>query len=305
MKPEFRPIPISLLDFFAILIPGLVWLVLVVLLHMAVVGPLAELAPHRAWGAISDFIVSTDSWINVAAVLAAGLIIGYGLKPVAMPLAGRLTVPIAWLSEKTAKSRKRHTQKEREAATDKSEKPETTHFPFNSWVNSKHPRLVEAVQCLVNEASGLPVDELPGTQPFSSVKRLLRLRAPGLWEETERMETEVRMLGALFLAALGSVLIAMLATGARFVHHASVQRSSLAWLILSAIGCVILGIGYVRIRKREVLYTYLYGVLALTKREQSEPALCPGMRCWVTASRDCRLTRGSIRKVVQIRWREP
>ncbi len=57
------------------------------------------------------------------------------------------------------------------------------------------------VQALVARAAEHYKPDLPGYQPFEAIKRLLKLRAPAMWEEAEQKEAQVRLLASLFLVS--------------------------------------------------------------------------------------------------------
>ena len=101
-------------------------------------------------------------------------------------------------------------------------------------------------------------------QLFAAAKRYLRLIAPSLWEESERMEAEVRMSGAMFLACIYSFI---LSTVTLFIQNLRVvqsngQRETWCWLVISIVASLILGFGFNRLRVREVAYTYMNALIA-------------------------------------------
>jgi hypothetical protein len=110
-------------------------------------------------------------------------------------------------------------------------------------------------------------EELPRVGTFAGAKRYLHAAVPALWEESERMEAEVRLLGSLHLAAIYSALLhAVLAVAG--------YRWGLAWSALSVIFALALALGFNIVRFREIAYTYVNvliagGLLITGKQEKS------------------------------------
>jgi hypothetical protein len=114
------------------------------------------------------------------------------------------------------------------------------------------------------------VEDLPGNQPFSTAKRFLRQTAPALWEETERAEAEVRMIGALFLSAWFNLILSMITV--RFHFNA---EAAWYWFIMSLGVLLFLGEGYRYALEHEVEYMYINTLIAIGCRswEKTESPL--------------------------------
>jgi hypothetical protein len=256
MEPKFRPIPITILDFLGSLLPGFVWFVLFITTRALFPG--GEMAstqpgpytPLWGWRSLVELSRTGDSlvdksgtgdWLAAFAIVVASLIIGFALKAVAMPWAGWLSKPLFFLSRET---------KGRSAPK----------FPFETIFESK---LIEKVGALVERRTGIKQSMLPKDQPFSSAKRFLRLVAPELWEESERMVAEVRMIGALYLAALYCTVIqGLLAVRAVLATSLSSATPNALWALASVIVAGLLGHAFNKRRYSEVAYTYLNALLA-------------------------------------------
>ena len=85
--------------------------------------------------------------------------------------------------------------------------------------------------------------------------------SPACWEECERLEAEVRMNGAMYLAALFSFF---LSAWAIILIHAYWQEL-ISWMIASIISSLVLLAAFMHMRDREVFYTYLNTLLVLTE----------------------------------------
>jgi hypothetical protein len=130
-------------------------------------------------------------------------------------------------------------------------------FPFHHYF--RETSYYQEVCCYLEDFLRLtPAEDLPRTGPFAGAKRYLHAAAPSLWEESERMEAEVRMAGALFLAALYSTLL-------------HIYTGACAWAVCSGVAFTLLGVGFNRLRIREVGYTYLNLLIAanLARRESA------------------------------------
>ena len=85
MKPNFRPIPITIVDFLAVLLPGGVWLVL-----MASTPDLVTRRWAYLWSCTSA-LVQNPGWLVPILTVCLALLIGYALKPVSNELTQLLT----------------------------------------------------------------------------------------------------------------------------------------------------------------------------------------------------------------------
>lgn len=245
MEPKFRPIPITILDFFAILFPGFVWFILlgtsleIVLNHKPISSPI------DAWQMIVATIKQQDIWLGGLSLLAVSVLIGYIVKPFAMFTSQSLTIYFFKLSPKT-----------KDIPRDGLKFPYDGVYTNTEYYNNVKDFIEKLIRC--------SPEKLPGSKLFGAAKRYLRLVAPSLWEESERMETEVRMTGALFLASLYSALwgsITVVLSYVRFIDP-NKRIETWCWLFLSIISAFALGFSFNRLRLREVGYTYLNALIA-------------------------------------------
>jgi hypothetical protein len=251
MEAKFRPIPITILDFLAILLPGFVWLLLIhaTLQVFLFLRDSTNVSPVSAWESIVSSPKLFDPLLATVSILIVSLIVGYSIKPIAMATAGFLT---QW----SFKFQDRNGLSVREMQ-----------FPFNEYFKREQIdddlKYYDEVVKLLRKKVGCSPEHLYGHQPFGAAKRYLRLVAPTLWEESERMEAEVRMTGAMFLASFYSFILSLCVL---FIQIFGMLRGAsklitICWFILSAITTVILAVGFTRLRIREVGYTYVNALI--------------------------------------------
>lgn len=239
METKFRPLPLSILDLFAIFLPGIIWLVLLVttiqLCYKLSVTPLNSLQ------AIISFVNSLNSAaLSYFSIVLVSLLIGYIFKPIAMRSA-------QWFSRYLFKTHKKT----------RAFKLRDLKFPFTQLL--KKEQYYDAVLEIVKEKTGCSPESLPGNQAFTAAKRYLRLIAPSLWEECERMEAEVRMSGTILIAAVYSSILSLIASMMHYfdiVKYTS-QTEVWIWFVLSTLMSIVLAEGYNSLRYREVIYTYM------------------------------------------------
>ena len=245
METKFRPIPITILDFFAILLPGFVWFVLIVTSLEIVLDrrPISSLID--AWQIIAASVKQQDLWLGSLSLVVVSVLIGYLLKPGAMIASELLTIYLFKVPRRTRDIPRKELK-----------------FPFDGYYTNTeyYKKVYEFIKALIRCSP----EELPGSRLFGASKRYLRLVAPSLWEESERMETEVRMTGALFLASLYSALLSAITLILQYVRgiDTNARIETWCWLFLSLITALILGFGFNRLRLREVGYTYLNALIA-------------------------------------------
>ena len=238
METSFRPIPITILDFLGVLIPGFLWSLLATETYAALEWSAAPaFGPMEAWRRLGGVAAAGGGWIGPLSLVFASLVAGYVLKPVANKIADVLARPFFWLQRDTRRAGWR-----------------TLSFPYPSLYETKDffPKVGEILKT-VTGVDG--IDQLPGRQPFTAAKRILHATAPTLWEESERMEAEVRMAGSLFLAALYS-------TGLHLALWWAGYAKGGLWSAFSLLAALALGFGFNTLRVREVGYTYLNLLLA-------------------------------------------
>jgi hypothetical protein len=245
METKFRPIPITILDLFGILLPGFIWLILIdTSLEIALNRDIIN-SPINAWQKISSSFRGQDSWLAPLTLIIISLLIGYMLKPAAMITSELLTTYLFKFYKPTRNIPRKDMR-----------------FPFNGLFQETD--YYKEVKRFIQELIRCSPDKLYGSQLFAAAKRYLRLMAPTLWEESERMEAEVRMSGAMFLACLYS---SGLSAVTLLLQYAGVIRSdghkeTWCWLLLSIVTSLLLGFGFNRLRVREVAYTYTNALIA-------------------------------------------
>jgi hypothetical protein len=248
MDAQFRPIPITILDFMAILIPGSVWLTLFLITSQFITIGYSYII-NSPLDSLQNFSLKRDSEISwlpiILSFILVALLIGYILKPIAMRSAEIISAIFFRINKKYQKIPLAKLR-----------------FPFKE--------IYEQTDCykqtctLIEEGLGCSPEVLPGHQPFSAAKRYLRLTAPSLWEESERMEAEVRMAGVLFLASLYSVGLSGIVIFVSWLGKLQEVHwwNMWLWFTLSVLAMFILAEGFNRLRVREVGYTYVNALIA-------------------------------------------
>ena len=246
METKFRPLPLSIVDFFGVVVPGFVWLLLFITagLMFSHDGPST---PVDAWYVLAGLVRDSGTWLGPLAVILIAAVIGYAMKPRAMRLAMTLAAPML----------KIFSERFRGIPLREVTFPFTRLYERKGYYRQLRERIAELTCC--------ELSTLPAHQPFSTAKRLLRLIAPSLWEELEHREAEVRLLGAAFLAGVFSVLLAAVEL---LRELPDVSSATKVWLLTSAGAAILLGDGYGYLRVGEVDFTYLHTQLALTAREK-------------------------------------
>jgi hypothetical protein len=237
LETKFRPIPITILDFLGVLIPGYLWLILFLKTYDVLTQPTARTTGvMESFKRLSEIAAIGGNWLGPLAIVFAALAVGYTIKPIALRAASPLTKPFHILMRECKGTSWR-----------------SMDFPYTSYFNET-TYYRKACQILA-EVTSVDPQTFPRTGAFSGAKRYLHASAPSLWEESERMEAEVRMLGALFLAAIYSFLL-------HGVLAVAGLRQGLVWMILSLLVASVLALGLNIVRFREAAYTYINVVLA-------------------------------------------
>lgn len=243
MKTVFRPIPITLLDFLSVLLPGWVWLFLISATIDFVKNN--SVTPASAWQKLYSLTNQGGSWLGPLTLVFAALIAGSLLKPLSNKVSQKMTKYLFKLS----KYYKAYNSKD-------------LVFPYDSIFSSK--TYYSKVIIILNRLFGLNSQaDLPGNAPFSPSKRYLRILSPNLWEESERMEAEVRLLGSLFLANVYTVLLSCIVVATNSIDaRALPQPIELAWLFGTFATAIMLGVAFNRTRIHEVETTYMNLLIA-------------------------------------------
>lgn len=311
MEPKFRSIPITIIDFLAIFLPGFVWLLLIIATFVIVQSAVSP--EPRCLCVTPVWPRSPEVWMIGILMLIFSLVIGNILKPLTMELAelfarlipfkkyllwwyvdvkqiNRINKIIDRINLKTLRGSKY--QKSffstplilrplLRLRIFRSDKPlfkkiirnvsiGNMKFPFDDLhvFKSYYSEVEKGIKKKLNCAS----DVLPGHKLFSAAKRFIRSASPTLWEEGERMEAEVRMAGALFLASIYSSFLSVVVLG--LVIYGRLLISDIAdvvfWSVLSVLSSPILMVGWTHLRHNEVSYTYMNTLIALNSPTTDE-----------------------------------
>lgn len=106
METKVRPVPITIMDILGALIPGFMWLFLMIATYISIgnISYATKVSPHiETWQKISDFIQTQNIWFATVAVISVSFLIGYLWIPLAMPWATK-TVMILWKRDKDIKA---------------------------------------------------------------------------------------------------------------------------------------------------------------------------------------------------------
>jgi hypothetical protein len=248
MEAKFRPLPLSIIDFFGVVVPGFIWLILLVTAVDMIRGIARSVTPATGWRHISRAVESSGEWLGPLVLIFLSFLIGYAAKPRAMALATRLGTVLIRNSDRRFRELGVH----------------EVRFPFRQLHEGRE--YYKCVLKLVTLTTDCDVKDLPGPQPFTVVKQLLRLIAPALWEELEHREAEIRLLGVTFLAAVFSTGLIVAEIIRQFVLYDRISRESPLWFIASLIAAILLGFGFGYLRVREVDHAYINALIAVNAR---------------------------------------
>jgi hypothetical protein len=239
MKPEISPLRISIVDFTAVFMPGTVWLTLIVTAFQLIYNS------PRGYD-VSPFSAATDL-IGVSQDL--GSVTNHGLP---------FYVALAVLAVLAGAATNRLVEFAEYVAYPEHWRPNSagSRFPFH-LEHSNAPYFCRITD-YIDSALSVSWTDLPGHKPFSTCRRLLKALNPNLWEECERVEAEVRMLGSLFLAGVVSLVLGIV----KGVFSLGLWRTATVWCIGSSIAVVLLCAVFRIARKREVKYVYLLTIIA-------------------------------------------
>ncbi|UCE06780.1 MAG: hypothetical protein JSW07_01685 [bacterium] len=256
MEERFKSIPLTILDILGIFLPGSVWLVLLVTtFNLKFENTIGDgISPLASCKAIASFFQDLNSPLLATLVfIVVSLLIGYTLRPIAMRLAEWFSRPFQKL-HKSTKGLKLHELK----------------FPY-TVLFEKEPFYQNILDIIENVTNCNP-DSLPRHQPFSAAKRFLRLISPSLWEESERREAEVRMMGAVLLAMIYSSILSLIVLLLQYIKVIQFQdiTGTWIWFIVSIIAFVVLSMGFCRSRYSEVVNTYLNTLIAYNQLVKDE-----------------------------------
>lgn len=249
MDAKFRSLPLSLIDFFGVLIPGLAWLILLDTARAILTLSSEAVTPLAAATRLAQLVSQGDPWLRTISIFLIAFVLGNVAKPRAMHLATHW--PVRLLPTDSDPSTDKNADKI---------------FPFHGRHCDK-PYFV-AIERLTYDITGCSFADLPGPQPFGVMKRLLRLIAPPLWEELEHREAEVRLLGSVFLAAVFSAFLSVIEIGREAIVDRQVSVQAAGWFLVSVAVALLAGDGFGHLRRREVEFVYLHTLVAVNAREK-------------------------------------
>jgi hypothetical protein len=250
METKFRPLPLSIIDFFGVVVPGFLWLILLVTATDMIRGTARSATPATGWRHDSHAVQASGEWLGPLVLIFLSFVIGYAAKPRAMALATRLGTVLIRNSDRRF----------RELGV------REVRFPFRQLHEGSE--YYKAILKLATLATECDVRELPGPQPFTVAKQLLRLTAPALWEELEHREAEIRLLGVTFLAAVFSIGLSAAEIIRQVAFYGRVTDEPLLWFIASLAAAVFLGYGFGYLRIREVDHAYINALIAVNARKR-------------------------------------
>jgi hypothetical protein len=254
-EAQFRPIPLTIVDLVAILFPGVLWLVLFV----TTFDLITQRMPLPPWRVLPLFAHQTVSnWPTGFAVFVIASLIGYALKPLSLETAElvvRCRALEGILKFTTYLHFRRYACKMRAKAlklTDLRWPFDVLHSDEDYFKNLKQYFEIR-FDCKIEPDSDYSL--------FMFVKRHLRLTSPAMWEESERLEAEVRMSATMLLAAIYSLLIALLALVVYRTNYAEL----ICWSVASFVAVLVLLSGFMHIRDNEVSYAYVNCLLVISE----------------------------------------
>ena len=259
LEDSIRPIRLSLIDLMAVFIPGFTWLLLIIsgiLITTNFSNP--AITPYTALLKILEFANNNESkWIFLFIIILVSFMIGYMLKPIAMEISEEI---IKYMCNKLKMEKIIKVLCNRYLYDIENVDFKKLTFPFNNVHTTKpyHKMIAE----LINGKIGCKYTYLPCSGLFTIAKRYLRITSPALWDESERMEAEVRMSGVLFLASIYSILSSGITLILWLIFQRSINYNLLWWVILSIISFVITLVSFMHMRDMEVSYTYINVLIA-------------------------------------------
>lgn len=257
--PALKGASLTLVDVLGTLVPGLVWLFLILLtIHRVVLGDFnleQEIERTKEVAAAGPIFQSAA----VVTVLAVGLTVGYIVKAFAMEAAGAVERFLrgVFIFVISCFSRTLRTNLGLEYLSLWSRFKRVMiglKFPYPLLHDNTEYYL--KLRSIVRQHSGLD-NESQMTTVFSYSKRLIRISSSELWEESQQLEAEVRMMGSLFLASfLGLILVIVAGRDGSVDPMVHTKLAGIAGTVLLSSGWA-----FSRRRREEVRYTYLNAIL--------------------------------------------
>jgi hypothetical protein len=255
---QFRPIQLTIVDLIAVLFPAFLWLILLVTTFYLFWpdSPIRPVSPPRVLQELMASATSTSIWAFTTVIVTA--LIGYALKPLAMGIAERLLgLPILEPGLKVLG--KLHFSRYADKMARRSIRFCELEFPFDCLHDDED--YFKKLSTYFETRLECPIAALPAHSLFSVAKRFLRLASPAMWEESERMEAEARMAGVVLLAALYSSFLSVVA----MCKYRTDLWEIGFWFLVSLSATLVLALGFMRMRDREVTYTYINTLLVLSE----------------------------------------
>jgi hypothetical protein len=253
MKTEFSPIHVTTIDFFAALIPGMLWLVVMSILleslgivrwvfdgttNFLLIG---QYHPIPIKGSQAGLLVSTV--FLVLSFVIGDVVKTFCTKPAEFITALHIHIPII-VCRIFKKPYKKYSE---------------YRFPYPA-IHSTKPYYSQIQNLVGSLCPPIKESELPRSQPFSTCKRLLRLYVPTLWEDVERLEASTRMVASIFDASIFGVFTALIMIF-RDKYH---TIDGMTLLLIFLLSTILLSIVYWRRRHSEVDYVYLNTIVSFS-----------------------------------------
>ena len=254
--PQFRPIPLTIVDLIAILFPGALWVFMMLTTYETIVKHI----PITPWEEANRLSGVSQSWSFGVCLFVVGSLTGYALKPIALQTA-QAVVRLRILGPLVNLLTSSHFRRYRQKMRSQSIRVHDLKFPFDA-LHSNEDYFVRLKQYFENRL-GIKISSSSGYTLFMFAKRHLRLVSPAMWEECERLEAEVRVSASMLLAMLYSALLATL----EIVVYRKELSSLILWCIGSSIATCILISGFMHTRDAEVTYTYANCLLLVAEDE--------------------------------------
>lgn len=256
MSSPVSPLRLSIVDFLGVLLPGALWalfsLNLVLLIArtelttpMQLLGSLAgiERSSITSGAGTAGFDKGPAFYVTF---IIASLLLGYWIKAVS----AKPAETVALVFERGLGLGRERSSKITETAN---------RFPYPSLHEDK--TYFKSICAAVTAISGHQASELPGHQPFSACKRLVKMRNAPLWEEAQHREAQVRFLVSVELALVFSCLLSLGAIG-KVLLSAEPAWPAVRWFFASIVLLALNSPILLKRRRREVEDIYLSMVLS-------------------------------------------
>lgn len=261
MEEKVKSIPVTVADVLAFLVPGLIWLFLLV-----TAGALYDIGDKLplvvAWERLDQFANASAAWLVALGVVVGALLTGYALKPLATTFATYLVWPfLVWFYESRIYF-----------GWSIDVYGKTLKFPFDETYKDKH--YYKLTKDRVTDLLKYQIDpndqnqDLNSWDLFHMCRRYLWANAPALSELADRREAEVRMFATLFLGALLSLVFAAYTLACWWGELARHPQAQIwAWLGGSFVAATVFAHGFIRLRLSEVKSVYYSTLVAIASKK--------------------------------------